>query len=187
MSPKTVFDIAFDFMAHHEGGFSDDPIDSGGPTKYGVSLRFLKLANIDTNDDNVIDIKDIKDLTKEQVKDIYEKHFWLNTKIYQIPYDVIKVKCFDFCVNMGPKAAIKNLQHALSNIMYPMDKLVLDGILGRKTFRAINALSCDYILREYIEVTKDFYKEITIKNPSQKRFINGWYARAESKDFGGYL
>ena len=36
------FEEAFEDLLGIEGGFVDDPVDRGGTTKYGISLRFLK-------------------------------------------------------------------------------------------------------------------------------------------------
>ena len=36
------FEHAFAELLGIEGGFVDDPVDRGGATKYGISLRFLK-------------------------------------------------------------------------------------------------------------------------------------------------
>ena len=40
---KSSFDDAYAFIrqSHIEGEFSDDPDDPGGPTKWGLSQRFL--------------------------------------------------------------------------------------------------------------------------------------------------
>ena len=59
-----LFDKAMNFVGLMEGGYVNDPIDKGGETKYGISKR--SYPNLD-----------IKNLTKEQAREIYYKDFWL--------------------------------------------------------------------------------------------------------------
>ena len=53
------FDSAFTIILGSEGGYVNDPRDSGGETKYGIAKKFY--PNLD-----------IKNLTVEQAKAIYK-------------------------------------------------------------------------------------------------------------------
>ena len=51
---KTKFDHAWLYLLKNEGGFVNDKKDRGGPTKYGVSLKFLKgLLNEEADNDEL--------------------------------------------------------------------------------------------------------------------------------------
>ena len=92
-----TFDQAFDRLIGHEGGYMNDPRDTGGETNWGISKR--SYPNVD-----------IKNLTKEQAKIIYERDFWepLGSADSAIKYQV-----FDFAVNGGLSVAIRKLQSAI--------------------------------------------------------------------------
>lgn len=179
----SVFEVAFLFMMKHEGGFSDDEVDAGGATKYGVSLRFLKNASIDINDDGKISISDIIDLDLEEAKSIYYNRFWRKPKIYLINDVCVKIKCFDFAVNMGPKRAIKILQGAVNELRYPYDHIEEDGFIGLKTVTAIDAIDSSDLVNCYILHCINYYHKIVENKSSQKKFIKGWVRRARDMSF----
>ena len=139
------FCYAVKVVFEHEGLFSDRKDDPGGPTKYGVSLMFLRslgelnddgIMEGDIDEDGDIDIDDIKSLTPEKTCEIFYNHFWLPNKynfIAQMSESVIwrkfSTKALDFCVNMGQTRANILLQRA----MRAADKSIIlkyDGIIG---------------------------------------------------------
>ncbi|ETZ07377.1 hypothetical protein P618_200441 [Holospora obtusa F1] len=66
----------------HEGGYSDDPDDDGGETKFGISKRSYPHVDVDA-------------LTVEQAKNIYKRDFW-DTQLYKDIKDVnLATKFFD--------------------------------------------------------------------------------------------
>lgn len=94
-----VFDVFFDRLMGHEGGYVNDPADPGGETKWGISKRSYPHLNI-------------KDLTREQAKEIYHKDFWLALHADTLP-DGVAFQLFDFAVNSGIQTAIRYFQRAL--------------------------------------------------------------------------
>ncbi len=91
------FDIAFDRLIGHEGGYVNDPRDPGGETNWGISKRSYPTV-------------DIKNLTRDDAKAIYLKDFW-NPLGDADP--AIKFQVFDFAVNGGLSASIRKLQAAV--------------------------------------------------------------------------
>ena len=85
-SSKT-FEDALKFVLKWEGGYSNDPNDPGGETKFGISKR--SYPNLD-----------IKNLTLKQAKEIYFQNYWLKAGCDKLtsPLDII---VFDTAVNMG--------------------------------------------------------------------------------------
>ncbi len=79
------------FIFKWEGGYSNDPADPGGETKYGISKR----AHPDV---------DIKNLTVEDAKSIYLNEYWmvLDCDNLDWPMDLVVM---DVGVNMGPGRA----------------------------------------------------------------------------------
>ena len=153
-----TFDEIIEQVLEHEGGYVDDPTDSGGETKYGISKR----AYPD---------EDIKALTVEKAKELYKRDYWDRFKVDRLP-DRIRHIYFDMCVNMGGGRATKILQEACnSKNSYKID---VDGGIGKNTIKASANLE-DFRLRAYRVM---FYAELVMKKPNQERFWVGWFRRS---------
>ena len=178
MNTNETYIKAFNFLLRNEGGYVDDPDDSGGATKYGISLIFL--SNIykkgtlwaDINKDGKVDKNDIVLLNIEIAKKIYEQAFWLKVKM--IPYTNLAIKVFDAGVNIGMKKAIQLLQRILS--------VAEDGIIGPITLEAIKKFNKNMLMEKYIEALCGYYYTITYCNrPRFDKFIKGWLNRAKKR------
>ncbi len=161
----------------HEGLLNDTKGDNGGITNFGISLVFLKTLSLeegDIDDDNDIDRDDIKKLDLEHAKEIYYDNFWKN--YYDtIDSEKLAIKLFDVGVNAGTDRSNKLLQLTLKSLG---SKIEVDGLIGRNTLGEIKKYKETDILKSYCKVQADFYNNIVKKNPSQKKFINGWLKRA---------
>lgn len=121
------FDVAFEHLIGHEGGYVDDPQDPGGETKYGISRRSYPGENI-------------KELTLARAKQIARRDFWDASGCTAVP-ERLRFDLFDMAYNSGPKAAIKNLQ--LSVGAFP------DGSLGPKTLLAVTSTPVDQVIMRF--------------------------------------
>lgn len=173
-----VFNYAFEATMYHEGGFSDHPLDTGGATKFGISLRFLRSIGADLDGDGDIDIDDVLLVTEDSARQFYYDYFWIEAKCNKIKSELLAAKIFDMAVNVGPKRAWKIVQSAINN--FEPQKVKIDGIPGPNTLEAINSMSSvDWNLLEEIRTEqKYFYKNLIEKNPSFSAFRLGWLRRA---------
>lgn len=94
------FDTAFDRLLGSEGGYSNDPSDPGGETNWGISKRSYP------------DV-DIRNLTREQAKEIYRADFYNRIHADEMPGSVA-FQAFDFAVNSGIDTAVRHLQRAIN-------------------------------------------------------------------------
>lgn len=125
MSDK--FDIAFERVIGHEGGFQADPRDrgnwtSGVPgkgelkgTKFGVSAMSYPTL-------------DIEHLTVDHAKQIYMADYWLKTGCNELEF-AAAFQVFDAAVNHGTSAAVRMIQCAIG--------VPEDGLLGPVTREAM--------------------------------------------------
>ena len=153
-----TFDEIIEQVLEHEGGYVDDPTDSGGETKYGISKRAYPN-------------EDIKALTVERAKELYKRDYWDRFKVDNLP-DRIRHIYFDMCVNMGGGRATKILQEACNS--KNSNKIDVDGGIGKNTIKASANLE-DFRLRAYRVM---FYAELVMKKPDQIKFWVGWFKRS---------
>ena len=147
-----------------EGGLVDHPSDPGGITKWGISLRFLRSVGMDVNSDGVIDGKDIRSLTEEQVTKLYYDHFWVKCYCHLLPPGV-SLAVFDCGVNQGPGRARRLLQKAL--------RVKVDGKIGPITLNAVTVADPVVLLGEFMVRRALHYSSLT----NMAVFGLGWFRR----------
>ena len=130
-----------------EGGYSNDPKDPGGETKYGISKRAYPKV-------------DIAALTRERAAEIYAKDY---AKPFLRLHPALGYQMFDFSINVGVNKATKILQLILD--------VTVDGKLGPKTLAAIvdARLVAERLLAERLE----YYTGLR----GWERYGKGWARR----------
>jgi lysozyme family protein len=154
------FDKAIRFVLANEGGFSDNPQDSGGLTKFGISQKSYPDW-------------DIENLTEEDAIAIYRQDFW---QPYQDFEDRLATKIFDLAINMGHRRAVQILQRALRCI--GARHVEDDGILGPVTKQAADLANVDLLLTAIKSEAAGVYRNLAATNSSQQKFLKGWLRRA---------
>jgi lysozyme family protein len=149
----------------HEGGYSHDPLDSGGRTNLGVTQRVWEEFV-----GHPVSEADMRALTPEKVGKLYKQKYWNAAYCEVLPRGLDYV-VFDFAVNAGTGRAVKTLQSAIG--------VVADGIIGPRTMAAINGANPKKLVDDYSDERTDFYQGIVARRPDQARFINGWLRRVE--------
>lgn len=136
-----AFDRALDFVLRWEGrGFTSDPNDPGGPTKAGISLRFIRNDNLEPEDidqdgDGLITWRDVAALPAEKIRSIYRKSFWDRLHLDRLPGRIALVM-FDSAVNVGRSRATRWIQETLGDVD-------VDGVLGSQTLASLaDFLAC---------------------------------------------
>ena len=172
------FKIAIDKVLKNEGGYVDNPLDLGGTTNFGISLRFLQGVDKTATKDT------IKNLTLKQAEDLYYNYFWLPNKYNEINSQAIANKIFDTAVNMGSTVANKLLQQALNIVITSDSPLTEDGIIGYTTINTVNRYGSQFMsnrlfLSTYILLQKERYASIVAYRNDQVVFLKGWLKRAE--------
>lgn len=101
---------SIDFVLRWEGGYSSgDNGDPGGETNFGISKRAF--PNLD-----------IKNLTIEEAKEIYNKKYWMPLDCHKLP-DGMALAVFDSAVNCGPTKARQWLKQSDGSVnLYLIDR-----------------------------------------------------------------
>jgi lysozyme family protein len=114
-----------------EGGYTDDPDDSGNWTGGAVGSGELKGTNFGVSARQYPDI-DIANLTKSEAQAIYKRDYWDSIQADHFPWP-LNLFMFDMSVNQaGGPEYVNRSQPA---VMYAQKALGLkqDGIVGRNT------------------------------------------------------
>lgn len=186
-----LIDSALDRVLHHEGLYSDDPIDPGRETFKGISRIFhpdwegweiidsIKLQS--GSYDDFLDRIEENDLLHEHVSSFYYVAFWEKLKLNKIESQKIAEEVFEFAVNSGIKTSVLALQKSI-NLIKVKNFIVEDGIIGPVTIDSTNDLSRkSYHESAFIKALNGYqfnhYVGIVENDARKKRFIRGWLNR----------
>ena len=159
------FDECLKRILKHEGGYVNDPLDSGGRTNLGVTQRVWEEFV-----GHPVTEADMKALTPEKIAPMYKLKYWNPSYCEVLPKGLDYV-VFDFAVNAGTGRSVKTLQQAIG--------CVADGVIGPKTMAAINDANPKDLITKFSDARADFYQGIVARKPDQARFIKGWLNRVE--------
>ena len=164
------FERIFDYLLMVEGGYSNDKHDKGGKTKYGIIEEVAR---------NFGYKGDMQDLTIDFAKNIYLKKYYLGNKLDKVVNDKVALSICDWAVNSG-RNGIKNAQMALNRIAGA--NLDVDGIVGNKTLKALNAVDPEKFLEVYHNLQRIYYRAKVEADKTQERFFVGWMNRITRKE-----
>lgn len=175
-----AFDAAIAVVLEHEGfgAIVDHPVDPGGITKWGISLRLLRSLGDgggDLDGDGDVDAADVAGMSRDQAVAIYRRAFWQPGRYSLIFSEAVAVKLFDLVVNMGPAPAHRCAQRALRACGRPV---VEDGMIGPITRCQVNATPAEILLPALRAEAAGFYRLLVAADRFRATFLEGWLRRA---------
>ncbi len=182
-SSDVLFQTALAQVLKHEGGFTNDPVDPGGATNFGISLRLARELgdldgdgdlDLDLDGDGDVDADDIRNLTREQAAEVYFRLWWERFDYGRL-HLTLATKLFDLAVNMGASQAHRCLQRALRACGYAVAE---DGVLGPKTVSAIVGVRPEVMVVGLRSEAAGFYRVLVARRPASEKYLNGWLNRA---------
>lgn len=183
------FKTAYKITMANEGGYANNPADSGGETWKGIARK----KHPDWPGWGIIDhyknkiksgfpesLKDAPGL-QESVEMFYKVGFWDYLKLDQVNNQKIANELFDTSVNMGQGIAALFLQRSL-NISNRNGKdygdIQLDGNIGPATISTLNSHPRqEQVLKLLNTLQGAKYIAICEANPSQEIFLTSWLSR----------
>ena len=163
-SPYVTIDQILDDLIRREGGYVHDPVDRGGPTKYGITQRTLRAWR-----GRAVTVDEVRRLTEEEARAIYHRRY-VSEPGFTTLLDPLRAQVVDDGVMSGPRQAVRDLQRAIGNV-------TVDGQLGPKTRAALRRRGVAVVHARLIQVRAKRIGRIVQRAPSQARFLNGWLAR----------
>jgi lysozyme family protein len=177
MSAPAAFRDAFVRLLRIEGDFSDDPLDSGGATRWGITEFVARRHGYDGP---------MNALPHQVAERIYHESYWrpLGLDHMHAGHPEIAYELFDSGVNVGVGLAARWLQRALNVLNreardYP--DLLEDGHIGPATLGALDAFTrrrgrsgTVVLLRALNCLQGAFYIELAERRQKDERFLYGW-------------
>jgi lysozyme family protein len=176
MTTDRIGDV-LDALIAREGGYSDNPNDRGGPTRYGITEQVARAYG---------HTGPMSELPLELARSIYRERYWTGPKFDQVESrsTALSDELLDSGVNMGPATASKFLQRALNVLNRGQDAypdVIVDGAIGRMTLYALDQLIAKrgatgvlVLLRMLNGQQTVRYIEIAEADPSQESYEFGW-------------
>ena len=169
------FKAAMENLLKNEGLSANVKADKGGQTYAGISRVF----NPDWSGWAIIDGTAPGDLWQA-----VWQFYWAKYKHWQLdkmPPSDLTSYCFDTGGLFGGKRMIEQLQIALNRIGTESQTIPADGLVGPKTVTRMNMITAterEAVLAQLVAYRVDHHLGVVIRDPSQRKFLIGWLARA---------
>jgi len=171
------FNTAYEAVLGKEAGYSDDPRDSGGQTKYGITEAVARAFGY---------VGPMNLLSHGQAKAIYRGRYWDALQLDQVASlaPAVAGEMFDTAVNLGTDQAATFLQRALNVLnkdasWYP--DVTVDGRIGAMTLASLReyvrrrgAEGATVLLRALNALQGAFYIDLATRRAKDEAFVYGW-------------
>jgi len=163
------FNRAFEYVIKNEGRFVNDPMDSGGPTKYGITIATLSAWR-----KHQVTPEDVQNLQREEAFAIYKAWYWIPSACDRITSLAVATALFDTGVLFGTGAAHLCAARALAGSSSTVAVFNPQSIVD-----AINALEPKAFLQAFHTQLQRLISEIIAKRPKNAKFRQGWENRID--------
>jgi len=154
------------------GGFSANPNDSGGATKWGVTAKTLgEYRGVEVSEG------DVRALTIEEAREVYLDLFWDHLGLSSVNHPGIATAVFDASVLFGVYLVGRLCQKAIKSSGF--ESLVIDGIIGPRTIEAMNHVRIARWNEEFRCLLQNRISSIIEQYPKNIEYEKGWRARVE--------
>ena len=159
-------------MIAREGDvFTNNPVDRGGPTRYGITAKTLgtwrALGRAATADE-------VTALKRSEAVDIY-RQLYVKAPGFtpdRFTFEPLRLQAIDDAVLSGPREAVLTLQRLLG--------VNADGAFGKDTQAALDKADQTSLHFQYIKARVIRFVRIVQKDASQLHWLAGWMNRALS-------
>jgi lysozyme family protein len=173
---NNYFIKAFKEVILVEGGYADNPYDSGGKTMYGITEAVAREYGY---------TGDMKYLSLDFAQYIYQKGYWekMDLDLISVVSEKIAFKMFDISVNIGTYSAVTFLQRALNvlNLREAVYKdLNVDALTGPSTIGALkkhlkHRKSDSTLYKILNSMQGNHYFTLAERRMKDEEFVYGWF------------
>lgn len=159
------------------GKYTNDPKDSGGPTRWGITQAVARAYGY---------TGDMQHLPREIAVDIYVTKYWTKPGFGNVATvsEPIAERLFDFGVLAGQVTSAKQLQRLLNVLnqngrAYP--DIVADGVIGTRSIEALKSFKSrrgaegmTVLLGGVASMQSVYLIELAEKRPKDEEYAYGW-------------
>lgn len=172
------FDKALARTVGVEGGYTNDPLDSGKETNYGITVAVARAFGYTGG---------MNDMPLDIAHAIYRKNYWDLLKLDSVDAlsPSIAAEMFDTGVNCGVYFAAESLQRALNALnreQADYADMTVDGLIGNDTIAALGTFLLKrklpgerVLLKALNSMQGARYINIVEKRPKDESFLFGWF------------
>lgn len=162
-------EILVPFILSWEGGFANDPDDTGGATNKGVTIgTFRQVFGKDKT------VNDLKHITNMQWETVLRKLFWGRWQADRIESQAVANMLVDWTWHSG-LYGIKIPQRVLG--------VDVDGIVGEKTLEAVNGAAPHVFFDILKKERKAFFERNVKTSPAKRKYLKGWLNRVNHIEY----
>jgi lysozyme family protein len=148
----------------YEGGFVDDPDDSGGATNFGVTQKVYD----EFREGEGVPKRTVRDIERRELEKIYFVRYWVAGKCPDLP-PPIAMAHFDACVHHGEYWGKRILQRGAG--------VEDDAKIGPITLAAINSMPRSELINNMLWERLRYMTRIARNRPKDLKFLVGWNFR----------
>ncbi|CAE6814316.1 hypothetical protein R69746_05763 [Paraburkholderia aspalathi] len=170
-------DEKIDALIGREGGYSNNALDAGGETMWGITVAVARASGY---------AGAMRDMPRSTAVQIYRSRYWLQPKfdLVDVLSPALADRLFDIGVNAGQATGVRFLQRALNVLnqnqrAYP--DISVDGGIGAmtiaalKTFLAARGADGHRVLLGIVSAQQSvYYIECAEKRVENETFEYGW-------------
>ena len=160
-------DIVAFILSHEGSAYTDDPVDAGGCSKYGVTRRAL--ASFRHVPLSAITCEDVRNLTQADAEALALELYIFRPNFHQIADWRLRLAVVDFGYHSGAVTATKALQRAVG--------VADDGSFGRDTGWAVVRADAERVRLKVVGARMRLLGSLIERRRSNARFAGGWFDR----------
>lgn len=169
------FKKAFDLIMKNEGGYVNDPDDSGGETYKGIARNrnasWRGWVNVDLLKQKSGFPENLNNDTELQsaVMELYQINYWHKVQGEGVENQDIANSIFDFAVNAGVKVS--------SRLAQIVCRVKSDGVIGKNTLSELNTVNAELFISKFALTKIARYTDICRRIPKNRKYFYGWINR----------
>lgn len=159
------------------GKFTNDPKDSGGPTRWGITERTAREEGYKG---------DMRELPREFAFNVYVLRYWQRPGFHLIHpvFSELAERCLDFGVVSGQKTAgmfVQRMLNVLNRNERDYKDLTVDGTIGKISMDAMNAYLTKrgqdgrkVLLGGAVSLMSNHFITLAERRPKDEEYVHGW-------------
>lgn len=177
IKPFVKYHIDQILIKEGNGIYTNDPKDSGGPTRWGMTEKVARAEGYKG---------DMRELPREFAFDVLLRKYWTKPGFYHLEnlFPELSECCLDFGVVAGQANAgqfVQRMVNVLNRNERDYKDLKVDGIVGKITHDSVNAFlkkrgdeGRAVLLGGTVSLMSNYFITLAERRPKDEEYVYGW-------------